>query len=102
MDEVYERVQAPRDAVDAAADIVDDRYPGKRAWFVGSRVDGNPRPDSDLDVVVEAFTGSMKLLDDEPSMGAYFRDAAAGVDVDVTEDEDGPVRSGPGSQVRFR
>ena len=108
MDEITERpalydlVDAPPEAVDAALRIIDCYYQDTMAWFVGSRVDGDPRPDSDLDVVVEACTGRMKNPDGNTGMGMYLADEAAGVDVDVTEDEDGPIRRGEDSQARFR
>lgn len=60
---------------------------GTPAWIVGSRADGSHRPDSDLDIVVEYPCTHMK------SDGCGFRAPGllSGVEVDVTEDPDGPI-----------
>lgn len=100
--DLYDQIDAPPGAVDAAMAAVDCYYSDCKAWFVGSRVDGEPRPDSDLDVVVEACTGRMKNADGNTGMGVYLAEESAGLDVDITEDEDGPVRRSEDSQIRFR
>jgi len=102
---LYSLVDAPRGAIDRAVEIVDERYPGKRAWFAGSRVDGEPGPVSDLDVIVEVTPTHRKHSGGEPlnqGFGAGVYEDRDGVYIDVTEDEDGPIWRGPGSQVRFR
>lgn len=50
------------------------------------------------------MTAPTRRKDPDPGAGAgmYLPDEAAGVDVDITEDEDGPVRGSPDSYVRVR
>lgn len=69
----------------------------KPAWVVGSRVDGSPRPDSDIDVVVQTMCSTMK------SDGCGVRlGLRCGITLDITEDEDGPIWRGEDSMVRIQ
>lgn len=100
-------VDAPEAAIAEALKLVDEHYGGKPAWITGSRVDGDPGPGSDLDVVVETVPTHRKHSGGEPldqghGAGRLFEDTGCGVVIDITEDEDGPIWRGRGSQVRVR
>lgn len=74
------------------------------AWLVGSRVDGEPDSDSDLDVVVQTTPMHHKknAPKDSPGAGRYIEDTEIGIPVDISEDEDGPVWFNEDSQVRIQ
>lgn len=95
---MYERVDADEETIREAIRALECYYQDTPAWFVGSRVDGDPRPDSDLDIVVQKEPTRRKNPDGNTGCGRYIgRDD--GPDIDITEDIDGPL--GTTGQVRI-
>jgi predicted nucleotidyltransferase len=83
--------------LDEARALVEKYYPEKKAWLVGSRVEGTHSSDSDLDVVVETIPLTMK----KDGIGRRIKDTKCGIVIDITEDEDGPIFKGEDSQYRI-
>jgi len=96
----YKNISAPQAAIEEAVRLVQQHYSNKNAWFVGSRVNGDPGSDSDLDIAVETLP--MRHKQNGTGCGMYVKDTITGIDIDITEDADGPVWVSESSQVRIQ